>query len=104
MNVLIMLLIGLAAAIIDVVPMILQKLEKSACVSAAIHWIVLGIVIPSVEWDMAPWLKGAILGLMLLLPVAALVFPQDKKALIPMTFFSIILGAGVGAAGAAFIK
>lgn len=98
-----MLLIGAVAATIDVVPMVIQKLEKSACISAAIHWIVLGFVIPSVQWDMAPWLKGIVLALMLMLPVAALVFSQDKKALIPMTVFSIILGAGVGTAGAAFI-
>lgn len=103
MNILIMFFIGLVAATIDVVPMVLQKLEKSACISAAVHWIVLGFVIPSVQWDMAPWIQGMVLSLMLMLPVGVLVFVQDKKALIPMTVFSIILGAGVGAAGATWV-
>lgn len=104
MNILIMFLLGLVAAVIDVTPMLIQKLDRSACVSAALHWIVLGFVIPSVEWSMLPWLKGVVLSLMLLLPVATLVFAQDKKAIIPMTVFSILLGAGVGAAGEALLQ
>jgi len=32
------------------------------------------------------------------------VFPRDKKAIIPMIIFSLILGAGIGIAGAKFIE
>lgn len=104
MAILTMLLIGLVAAIIDVTPMVLQKLPTSACISAGIHWVVLGVLIPSVQWDMLPWVKGILIALMALLPVAVLVWEDDKKALIPMVIFSIILGAGVGLAGDAFIQ
>jgi hypothetical protein len=38
--------IGLGAAIIDVVPMLLRKLDKYACISAFIHWMVIGTIIP----------------------------------------------------------
>lgn len=103
MSLLIMFCIGFVAAVIDVVPMILQKLDKSACISAAVHWIVLGFIIPSVEWPMLPAVKGIIIAFMTMLPVGVLVAKEDAKALIPMTVFSILLGAGVGYAGFVFI-
>lgn len=97
------LLIGLCAAIIDVTPMILQKLEKSANISAFIHWLVLGTIIPFVDWDIQPWLKGLIIGEMVSLPVMVLVFAKEKKAVIPIILFSAVLGMGVAIAGARFI-
>ncbi len=96
-------LIGIVAGIIDVVPMIIQKLEKEANVSAFVHWVVLGLIIPFVSWDIAPWLKGLIIGLLSALPIMIIVFPKDKKSLIPIGVMSALLGAGVGLAGAAFI-
>jgi hypothetical protein len=32
-----------------------------------------------------------------------IVYPKDKKAIIPMIVFALILGAGIGIAGAKFI-
>ena len=95
--------IGVIAGIIDIVPMIIQKLEKSATISAFVHWVVLGLIIPYVDWDMLPWLKGSIIALLTAIPIMIIVYPQDKKAIIPITIFSIILGAGVGFASAKFI-
>lgn len=97
------LLIGLAAGIIDVVPMIIQKLDKISCISAFIHYFVLGLIIPFVSWEIAPALKGIIISLLMSLPVMVIVYPKDKKALVPMIVFSFILGAGIGIAGAYFI-
>jgi hypothetical protein len=103
-NILTALIIGIIAGAIDVTPMIIQKLDKSACWSAFVHWVVLGLIIPFVHWDMQPWLKGLIIGELTTLPVMIIVFPKDKKALIPMVAFSAILGIGVAVAGSIFIK
>ena len=103
-NVFIALIIGISAAIIDVVPMIIQKIDKSACVSAAIQWIVLGLIIPYVNWDMQPWLKGLLIAELTALPIMVLVFAKDPKSIIPIIIFSAILGISVGFAGARFIK
>jgi len=97
------LLIGIIAGIIDVIPMIIQKLDKNASLSAFVHWVVLGIIIPYVNWDMQPWFKGIVIALLTAIPIMIIVYQQDKKALIPMSIFSIILGAGVSLAGAKFI-
>ncbi len=102
-NILIALLIGIVAGIIDVVPMIIQKLDKHASISAFLHWVVLGIIIPFVDWDIASWLKGLLIGEISLIPIMVIVFPKDKKALIPMILFSAILGIGIAIAGEYFI-
>jgi len=102
-NILIALCIGVAAGIIDVTPMIIQKLDKTANWSAFIHWVVLGLIIPFVHWDIDPWLKGMIIGVLTTVPVMIIVAQNGKKALIPMTIFSAILGIGVGIAGSYFI-
>ncbi len=102
-NYLIALGIGIAAGVVDVVPMMLQRLDKFSCASAFIHWVVLGLIIPFVSWDMSPLLKGSLIALMTALPVMLLVFPQDAKAVVPMILFSILLGAAVGFAGARFV-
>jgi hypothetical protein len=100
---LIAVLIGLTAGLIDVIPMIIMKLEKTACISAFTHYFVLGLIIPFVDWDLSPWIAGVIISFITTLPVMIIVYPGDKKAIIPMILFSLILGAGIGLAGAKFI-
>ena len=100
---LIAIIIGLVAGLIDVTPMIIMKLEKVANISAFVHYFVLGLIIPFVGWDIAPWIKGIIISVLSALPVMIIVYPKDKKSIIPMIVFSLILGAGIGIAGAKFI-
>ncbi|MBI9050264.1 MAG: hypothetical protein JEZ00_12650 [Anaerolineaceae bacterium] len=102
-NILIALGIGIIAGIIDVVPMIIQKLDKFACISAFVHWLVLGLIIPFVHWNMQPWLKGLIIAELSAIPIMIMVYPQDKKSILPMAIFSAVLGIGVALAGAKFI-
>ena len=102
-DILIALSIGMAAGIIDVVPMIIQKLDKFTSTSAFIHWVVLGLIIPFVNWDIQPWLKGLIIGELSAIPVMTLVFQKDRKALIAISICSAILGIGVAVAGAKLI-
>ena len=102
-NFLIAILIGLVAGIIDVVPMIIQKLDKESCLSAFVHYFALGLIIPFMHWNSAPWLTGICISLLTALPVMILVYRKDRKAILPMLLFSILLGAGIGLAGAKFI-
>jgi len=102
-EILIALLIGVIAGIIDVIPMVIQKLDKFANLSAFTHWVVLGLIIPFVDWNLEPWLKGLILGELSAIPIMLIIYPKDKKALIPIIIFSAILGIGVAIAGAKFI-
>lgn len=96
-------IIGLIAGLIDVIPMLIRKLDKRDSISAFIHYFALGLIIPFVNWEMTPWIKGIIIALLTSIPIMIIVYPKDKKAIIPMVLFSLILGAGIGIAGAKFI-
>ncbi|MBI5042579.1 MAG: hypothetical protein HZC10_01835 [Nitrospirae bacterium] len=96
------LIIGIIAGVIDIAPMIIQKLDKYACISAFVHWVILGIVISYIEMPLSPWLKGIIISLLSALPIVILVSKEDPKSIIPIFAMSIILGAGVGIATAKF--
>lgn len=100
MSIILSLLIGIAAGIIDVIPMILQKLDKHATVSAFVHWVVLGVVITHVQIPgLDGWLKGLVLAILLTLPVLIIVSKADKKSAIPILAMTVILGSLVGFAG-----
>jgi hypothetical protein len=103
-NILIALIMGIVAGIIDVIPMVIQKLDMYSCVSAFIHWVVLGLVIPYVTWNIKPWLKGLLIAELTAISIMIIVYPQYPISLIPMIIFSAILGAGVGVAGAKFVR
>ncbi len=103
-EILIALLIGIFAGIIDVIPMIIQKMNKYANLSAFFHWVVLGLIIPFVAWDILPWLKGLIIAEISAVPILFMVAKEDMKAIIPITAMSAILGIGIGVASSYFIS
>jgi len=96
-------LIGIIAGLIDIIPMIIQKLNKRDSISAFLHYFALGLIIPFVNFGIAPWITGIVIAILTSIPIMIIVYPRDKKAIIPMIIFSLILGAGIGIAGAKFI-
>jgi len=102
-DIFIAMIIGLAAGLIDIIPMIIQKLDKRDTISAFVHYFALGLIIPFVSWGIASWITGVVIALLTSIPIMIIVYPRDKKAIIPMIVFSLILGAGIGIAGAKFV-
>jgi hypothetical protein len=97
-------IIGVAAGIIDIIPMIIQKLDKKATLSAFLQYFFVSIVIvninlPGVIW----WAQGGIISLALALPVIIIVSGNDKKAIPIIASMAIILGTLISIAGH-FIK
>lgn len=99
---LISLLIGIIAGVIDVIPMMIQKLDKYANWSAFFHWVIMGIFISYIEISFSPWLKGLVVALLGIIPVLIIVSKEDKKSVIPISIMSAILGILVGIATAKF--
>ena len=101
MNILVLsILIGLVAGIIDIIPMIIKKLDKRASISAFLQYLFLGIIIvnidlPYIIW----WLEGGLISLAFTLPIVLLVSKEDKKAVPIIMANSIILGTLIGIAG-----
>ena len=88
--------IGIGAGVIDVIPMLIQKIDRNSCVAAFVHWVVLGVVITYVSAPIPDWAKGAIVGFFCALSTVILVAQGDPKSAVPILVMSTVLGAIVG--------
>jgi hypothetical protein len=105
-------LIGIVAGIIDIIPMIAQKLNKKTIVSAFLQYLFVSVIIvnidlPNIVW----WLEGGLIALAVAIPIVLVVSATDEKsssniltisiaktATIILTT-SVILGTLIGIAG-----
>ena len=97
---LISMLIGLAAGIVDILPMLIQKMDKRSIASAFFQYFFVSIVIininlPGIAW----WLQGGLVSLALAVPVIIIVSEKDKKAVPAIVTMSIVLGTLISLAG-----
>ncbi|NOY59134.1 MAG: hypothetical protein GXO75_09395, partial [Calditrichaeota bacterium] len=63
-------LFGIIAGVIDVVPMIIQKLTWDANLGAFSLWIVSGFLIATSSLQMNSYLKGVFISILVLIPSA----------------------------------
>jgi hypothetical protein len=93
------LVLGAAAGVVDVLPMIRLGTSRHAMASAFVHWLVLGVVITYIQLGLPGWLKGLVVALLAAAPVAILVAETDPAALVPIGVMSSVLGIAVGHVG-----
>lgn len=89
-------LLGLIVGIIDVIPMIIQKLTWDANLSAFTFWIVAGFFIAVSDIKLKGALKGIIISIILLVPLAFMIGWQNPISLIPIVVMNLILGSLLG--------
>ena len=99
-EILLTLLIGIIAGVIDILPMIKMKLDRYATSSAFTFYFIMPFIIFNFEllnnlW----WLKGGLITLVLAVPTTILASKADKKAVIPIIIMAVALGTGIGIAG-----
>jgi len=87
---------GVIAGGVDILPMVLNKMDWYSTSSAFVHWIALGIIIPYVSWKIVPWAKGVVIAVITSLPIMLIVAKEDVTAIAPMLIFSVVLGALLG--------
>jgi hypothetical protein len=95
-KVIIGLLLGVVAGIIDVIPMVIQKLTWDANVSAFSMWVIIGIIISTSDLKINSILKGILISFLVLFPTAVLIGWKEPKSLIPIALMTIILGGLLG--------
>lgn len=88
--------VGIGAAIVDIVPMIILKLDPIFVLSAGLFWIIMGVLVPRIVFTGVPWVDGIILGLLCLLPMISLIHKMDPSGLPKIIPTTIILGTAVG--------
>jgi len=87
---------GVIAGIIDVIPMLFQKLSWDANLSAFIHWVIVGFLISTSTLKIKGVFKGLSIAILLLLPIGIIVGFKEPKSLIPMSAMTLILGCFLG--------
>ncbi len=93
-------LIGIVVGVIDIIPMVVQKLEKRAIASAFLQYFFLSIIIVNIDLPgIAWWLQGGIISLALSLPVVIIISANDKKAIPIITSMAVVLGTVISIAG-----
>jgi len=89
-------LLGAIAGIIDVVPMVLQKLTWDANLSALSLWIISGFLIATTNLKIKGVAKGIIISFLVLSPSAILIGWKEPFSLIPVFTMTLILGSALG--------
>lgn len=92
-------ILGIIAGIIDIIPMILLRLDNYSILSAFFQWVILGFVITHIEFGIQGWLKGLIIAIILALPIIILTIKSDMTAIMPILIMSAILGSFIGFIG-----
>lgn len=92
------LIIGSVAGAIDIVPMVRQKMHKASILCVFAQWVFIGLLVPFVNWDLQPWIKGLIIAELGMVPIALLAYGRVKKSPIPIMLFAAVLGVGIGMA------
>ena len=90
------LLIGLTAAAIDCIPMLIKKLDSMFILSAIATWLVVSVLAPTARLFPTAWLNGVAVSLLVFLPMLFLIIRLDKQALLQIIGTTIVLGAAVG--------
>jgi hypothetical protein len=92
-SILISISVGIAAGIIDIIPMIAQKLPLRATISAFLQYFFVSIVIFNIKLPILPWWsQGGIIALCLALPIIVLVSENDKTAPFVISIMAMVLG------------
>lgn len=103
-NLLLALLIGSLAGIIDIIPMIIKKLDKYFIFSAFLFYLVLGLFNYKIHIATYSWLNGLVVGLILFIPQFFLIYKLDRPALPIILINTVILSSGVGLLTGLIIK
>jgi len=96
MKIFLTIIIGVIAGIIDIMPMIFQKLDRFSIISAFVQWVVAAFVIIYIQLGISSWSKGFIVAELMALPIVILVMKTDIKSVAPILVMSAILGSAIG--------
>jgi len=95
-NIVIGLLLGAVAGVLDVIPMMLQRLTWDANLSAFFLWIVSGFMLATSSLRLHPVLKGIVIPFVCLLPSVFIIGWKEPLSLVPIGVMTLILGALLG--------
>jgi hypothetical protein len=90
--------IGLAAGILDIIPMLLKKAPMNVWIVPFVHWVVLGVLIAYIKMPLPAWAAGSTVAILSALPTLITYSQTKPHSVLPIAAISIVLGAVVGIA------
>ena len=90
------LILGILAGIIDLIPMYIKKLTWDAKLSAFSMWIIAGFLISITNLPVPGFLKGIIISFLVLVPCAFIIGWKKPMNIIPIAIMTLTLGAALG--------
>ncbi|MDC7235345.1 MAG: hypothetical protein PQJ58_19080 [Spirochaetales bacterium] len=88
--------IGVAAAVLDVIPMAVKKLDHLFIASAFSLWLIIGIVNARLVLLEIPVLNGLLVTFLFFIPLSFLIYRLDSSAFIQVCVSTVVLGSLVG--------
>jgi len=95
-KIIISLLIGVCAGLIDITPGIIQGVDLYTTFAGFTFWVIMGFVIAHVSLPMKDWLKGLVIASISSIPGTILMSASNPQIIIPMIILSVFLGSFVG--------
>lgn len=93
-------IIGIMAGVIDALPMIIKKMDKRSILSAFSQYFFISIIIVNINlFGIIWWLQGSIIALALSIPVIIIVSEKEPKSVPVIASMSIILGTFISIVG-----
>jgi hypothetical protein len=95
-KILIGVVLGIGAGVIDLVPMVLQGLTWDANLSAFFLWVVSGFMLATSNLQLPSLFKGIIISFLCLLPSVFIIGWDDPLTVLPIFIMTLILGSLLG--------
>jgi hypothetical protein len=92
-KILIGVLVGVGTGIIDVIPMLIQKLSWDANISAFSAWVIIGFLIATSDLKINGIAKGLLISFLVVIPVAVIIGWKESIVLLPILIMTTILGS-----------
>lgn len=84
---------GLGAGVLDIIPMLAQRIAGRSCFSAFLLYFFAGIIIFHSDMPLLPWwLDGSAVALMMAIPVMLGFAGKDRKSAPIITVNALVLG------------
>jgi len=88
--------LGTIAGLIDMIPMLIQKLPVNAYLSAFTMWVVTGFFISLIDMKINHIIEGILIALLVFLPNSFIMGWNNPGVLLPTIIITIILGGITG--------
>jgi uncharacterized membrane protein len=88
--------LGTIAGIIDLLPMVIQKVSFNGCLSAFSMWVVIGFLLTITNLKLNAIIKSIIIALLVLLPNTFIIGWDEPVKLVPIIIITLLIGGLLG--------